>query len=343
MKAISILIMISLLLLGCGRKPETLFLYDIGGNLFLATSEMKKPSSSFELGPYGAHNLFDKNSSTAWVEGTEDEGKGQSVYLAIKEGVKNINIVNGYARSKDIFEKNNRVKVLRLSLYLGIERSGHATETQVLFDIYKYNEERNLLLKDTMDVQKIPFPFDWNKLKLFKDEIKKAKGSDKGSQAPDSINTRYILRFQIKDIYKGAQYNDTCLSDIFFDVEGEIKDIYANEKQDAVIIETMQGEKIVLEQDPSSVFQIIETSPDKQWVIVIRMDADAGAQGRSETEYRLYHAGLQKMIDPEVIGHKAGNLYGFKKEGDDIFLLYMNSQSSEDEKVNVKEIMNRIE
>lgn len=53
--------------------------------LHSVSSELNEVNPFEELGEYGAHNLFDKDSSTAWVEGVKGDGIGESVYIGINE------------------------------------------------------------------------------------------------------------------------------------------------------------------------------------------------------------------------------------------------------------------
>jgi len=68
---------------------------------------------------YGPGNLFDGNLSTAWVEGVSGNGAGQKVLITFDRPrrLSGIEFVNGYAKNRDIYTKNARVRgaTLRLS------------------------------------------------------------------------------------------------------------------------------------------------------------------------------------------------------------------------------------
>jgi len=87
-----------------------------GSRLQFCTSSVLEP----QLGNrYGPGNLFDGNLSTAWVEGVSGNGAGQRVLIAFDRPrlLSGFDLVNGYAKNRDIYAKNARVRsaVLRLS------------------------------------------------------------------------------------------------------------------------------------------------------------------------------------------------------------------------------------
>jgi hypothetical protein len=67
---------------------------------------------------YGAANLMDENLITAWCEGKEDDGIGESITFTFREPrkVERIGIVVGYAKSSEVFRANNRVKAVTITL-----------------------------------------------------------------------------------------------------------------------------------------------------------------------------------------------------------------------------------
>lgn len=79
---------------------------------------------------YDVSNLFDDSTGTAWVEGAQGNGVGEwiSVEFESLRRVKSIHVQNGYQKSNDIFQKNNRVRQLRVVF------SGGETQTFILED-----------------------------------------------------------------------------------------------------------------------------------------------------------------------------------------------------------------
>lgn len=60
----------------------------------------------------------DEDESSAWVEGVKGDGIGESVTLTLRKpaNVRRIGLVNGYAKSDDLYAKNNRVARLEVSV-----------------------------------------------------------------------------------------------------------------------------------------------------------------------------------------------------------------------------------
>lgn len=86
---------------------------------------------------YDVGNLFGNDAGTAWVEGREGPGIGEAVSIDLQkpQTIRRIVIRNGYQKNRDIFQKNGRVRRLR------IEFSG--------------GQSRNVTLRDSMDEQSL--------------------------------------------------------------------------------------------------------------------------------------------------------------------------------------------
>lgn len=67
---------------------------------------------------YGPGNLFDGKLSTAWVEGVAGNGTGQKLLIAFDRPrlLAGFDLVNGYAKNRDIYTKNARVRTAELRL-----------------------------------------------------------------------------------------------------------------------------------------------------------------------------------------------------------------------------------
>jgi uncharacterized caspase-like protein len=87
----------------------------------LCASSVLSPQSGNR---YGAANLVDDKDATAWVEGVEGDGIGESITLEFDrpEAISQITLVNGYAKSPDTYRKNGRVKDLMVRLSNGYEQ-----------------------------------------------------------------------------------------------------------------------------------------------------------------------------------------------------------------------------
>lgn len=67
---------------------------------------------------HNAENAADWDRSTAWVEGNVSDGVGESITLSLKKPAKvsRVGIVNGYAKSQELYKANNRVMMLKASI-----------------------------------------------------------------------------------------------------------------------------------------------------------------------------------------------------------------------------------
>jgi hypothetical protein len=75
----------------------------------LAASSSLKSSSTTT---YGVENLSDDNPQTAWVEGKDDYGIGESIEFCC--GSLSLVIYNGYQKSQTAYSDNSRVKTLKV-------------------------------------------------------------------------------------------------------------------------------------------------------------------------------------------------------------------------------------
>ncbi len=137
-------------------------------------SSTLKPAGSIN---YQTQNIHDSDLATAWVEGVEGSGIGESVTFTMLPNcppITQISIYNGYCKSEKTYEENNRVRML--NMYVGEHL--HAT----------------LHLEDTYSEQ------------IFEvDTI--APTNDK----------KLALKFEIVEVYEGTKYEDTAISDFIFD------------------------------------------------------------------------------------------------------------------------------
>jgi hypothetical protein len=173
-----------------------------------------KNTEPYSINPkYGVQNLFDGNYKTAWVEGIKGYGIGEAVYLSIPHNYKIINIFNGFGKSLTLYKNNSRAKRLKLTCYAGINPEGHVTEIAELYKSKMFPKEYYIYLEDKFAVQSFPFPFSGKELKEFQDKF--VVEYKKTSSVPIAA-VKTILKIAIADVYKGAKYEDTCISEIFF-------------------------------------------------------------------------------------------------------------------------------
>ena len=172
---------------------------------------MPEASSTLQSGKnnsYGVENLIDENPATAWVEGVDGYGEGETLdfcmacnfdYDCGSENIYKINIVNGYAKNETTFKNNSRVKELEVHTtelvekriveasngsYFNINDEMCVSEDLVYADRYYY-----FVLDDTMKEQTLDL------------------GGEKDV---------FKVTFKIISVYKGDKYKDTAISGIRF-------------------------------------------------------------------------------------------------------------------------------
>ena len=174
---------------------------------FTATSTLPQIKNT-KYGPENLRNLSNKdiegcNREDVWCEGANGYGVGERVNLSIKMGAyfkgnediicfPALMIVNGHAKNETTWKNNSRVKTLRL--YVGGE------------------PWRDLQLKDTIKPQ--IFNFEDN------ERIYPAKSGKIISDVDEHGHSIYQtdFSFEIIEVYKGAKYDDTCITGIQFDI-----------------------------------------------------------------------------------------------------------------------------
>lgn len=145
-----------------------------------ASSELKSQGSN----TYEAHNAHDLDFKNAWAEGARGPGIGEYVTYTFNPGsprITEIIVANGYVKSERAYSDNNRVK--KLKVYL----NGKPLAT--------------LNLEDSRSTQHFPFP---------------PIGNDPEVSRLSTLPS-WTLKFEIMEVYKGAKYDDTVISEIYFD------------------------------------------------------------------------------------------------------------------------------
>lgn len=93
---------------------------DVGGFAYCVSSVLA-PQYGFNYRP---KNLVDTDLKTAWVEGRDDQGEGESLVVDLngERVVTAVQIMNGYHKNEKLFSANSRVHVAELQFSNGHSR-----------------------------------------------------------------------------------------------------------------------------------------------------------------------------------------------------------------------------
>jgi hypothetical protein len=135
---------------------------------------------------YHPSYVLDENPATAWVEGVDGYGEGQSLTLPLSPlssaRALRLRIWNGYQKSKDLFAKNSAPRKIRVTV---LDPTGS-----------------EVTAKDA-DLQNA-----WGPQTVVVDVPAK-----RGLSA---------VRIAIVSVYPGTKYKDTCISDVLVDVDSDV-------------------------------------------------------------------------------------------------------------------------
>ncbi len=146
-------------------------------------------SASSELKPFGeinyeAGNAHDLSYKTAWVEGVDGYGIGEVLTYHVQPTnprISEIIVVNGYVKSENAWKDNSRVKTLNVY----VDDKPYAV----------------LHLKDIRAEQ----------------HFKIAPLGYKNDGSLDKELSVWTIKFEIAEVYKGDKYEDTAITEIYFD------------------------------------------------------------------------------------------------------------------------------
>ncbi len=148
----------------------------------VATSELK-PQHGLS---YFGRNIHDLNLQTAWVEGVPGYGVGEAVTYTLppeNPRITKVIVLNGYLKSDKAWRENSRVKTL--NMYVG----------DSLYAV--------LQLKDSKQEQ------------IF--EVGRIGHDERADKEALKKMSPVIIRFEIADYYPGEKYDDTAITEIYFD------------------------------------------------------------------------------------------------------------------------------
>ncbi len=118
-----------------------------------ASSTLKSQGNS----DYKLENIEDLDIRTAWIEGKDDYGIGESVEFAFdRKNITQIIIYNGYQKSKEAWENNSRVKRLKLYTDKGLTAILEVQDTRgcQTFDIDIESSKYKFVIDDIYEGKK---------------------------------------------------------------------------------------------------------------------------------------------------------------------------------------------
>jgi hypothetical protein len=176
----------------CGEADPEEY-YDILGSACswycgggLDTQSASSELTSYKDINYSASNAHDLSYKTAWVEGVPGYGIGQFLTYSFppeNPRITKIIIVNGYVKSTKSWSENSRVKTLKMYL----------------------NDKPFAILNLADSRQEQEFTFD-----------PIGNGDREDGTKLRSLKP-WTMKFEIVDVYKGDKYDDTAITEIYFD------------------------------------------------------------------------------------------------------------------------------
>ncbi|GMQ56675.1 hypothetical protein AN1V17_10690 [Vallitalea sediminicola] len=147
---------------------------------------------------YSVENLFDQDLTTAWVEGKEDLGIGESIEIEFKSDINigEIAIANGYISNDSCYKNNGKIKKLKIDIY-DMDYDGKERCVSKIVELYNENKIPiigNLAI--TSNLYKYYDMFDF--LNVFDDR---------------RVYTNKIV-LTILEAESGYKYEDVCISEL---------------------------------------------------------------------------------------------------------------------------------
>lgn len=134
-----------------------------------------------------------------------------------------------------------------------------------------------------------------------------------------------IMKLEILENYAGTEYDDICISEVFFNdrfvaqrsgSHPPIERVYENNDQTALLLDDAEAEGKVVLRDSSRIVSLMQVSSDKQWGIITTMPLEI--EGRAETLYHLIDLVNQEDVTVQIekISGKSVSLGMVFEEGD---------------------------
>jgi len=322
---------------------------------FIVSTELEPVNPSEGFGNYGGHNLFDDDSTTAWVEGAKGQGMGEYVIFKTDEYYpESIRINSGYQKSKRLFKMNSRPKTLHMSLYAGFHLEGDDTELASLYRIMHIAGPEVIELDDRMGSQSFEIPFNPEKVNQLKDSLVTVFNKDFREEIEQRKRMcptcdlipmfSFFIKLEINDIYEGSEWDDNCISEISctskpfsttreaISIDEKIVNVYEDEDPDSGLIyfDTDRRKRMLLidieildeyrfiEDNQHLSITLMDVSPDKEWAQVDLMIYTEGMD-RIEEYSILYNVRMLRRVDNSILDLKYG-MFGFVEDNGKIWL-----------------------
>ncbi len=272
------------------------------GYYFQSSSELNDPGSH-QLGVYGMRTLFDGDRYTGWSEGVDGGGVGEVLWLQIPEGSDTLAVINGFARSLNLFQKNNRVREIEAGLYYALLPEMMISELGPTYLNVPTGMSTTLRLEDSPELELYSLDFDWDRAAAGYKAVTAAYPDFAAREGlPPQLQSRtYLLRLEIRGIYPGTAWNDTCLTELRAFNAGTLTaaEVYSREGQLWYSLESGSGVlRRVLYRERGAAYEPVELGPQGRWVTAIRTPLETG--GRVATDFRLFKLPYPEPVELEA-------------------------------------------
>jgi len=279
---------------------------------------------------YSPGRLFDAGFATCWVSHIPNDNTYPYVFIAVPQSITNnikLNIFSGYGKSESLFYKNSRPEKIQISLFTALVPDGYVSEHGLLCKALQSPYQRTIYLADTFGVQNILIQ---NINKEFMQHHREVLSRYKSHFDLTMSDTLVLVKIEILSVYQGTVYDDICISEIFFNncyispagktFDSDIVDVYVDEDENTLMINTDKQDSIAVYNDKGSILQIAGITDDNRWAVLISVPVEA--MGRIETQYRIIN-----LYGREEISGKIEYLYSDYTAGEPVYFEQNNEKN----------------
>ena len=201
----------------CYSRRDPSYIWKEGRSSALV--ENNQPADKYEI-----TKINDKDYSTAWVEGKNDDGINEWVIIPVQDELDDdwnnardkysagkidkftieFRVNNGYQESEELYKKNNRVKDAKVSIYavpytVGMNSARLTANPDLVFEkTVTFSDE---IIFNPIYINSSSFEFSFELPEKYKTDDK-------------YCIYQFYLKVEIKSVYKGSKYSDTCISEM---------------------------------------------------------------------------------------------------------------------------------